>query len=92
MRITAARRTATENRIRDAIDRLLRGDIPLDGRCDIKTLAREAGVDRTAFYGNRPTPTYAQSSSSVCKPSTKPATVQTHATPRSPGSRTRSPY
>jgi hypothetical protein len=23
-------------------------------RCDIKTLAREAGVDRTAFYGTRP--------------------------------------
>lgn len=25
-----------------------------DGKCDIKTLAREAGVDRTAFYGTRP--------------------------------------
>jgi vacuolar-type H+-ATPase subunit I/STV1 len=27
---------------------------PPGGNCDIKTLAREAGVDRTAFYGNRP--------------------------------------
>ncbi len=54
MRITAAQRTLNETRIRAAIDRLLRGDIPSGGRCDIKTLAREAGVDRTAFYGNRP--------------------------------------
>ena len=49
----AARRT-TRRRIRAAIDRLLRGDIPPGGKCDIKTLAREAGVDRTAFYGSRP--------------------------------------
>jgi hypothetical protein len=54
MRITADQRAANEDRIRAAIDRLLRGDIPPGGRCDIKTLAREAGVDRTAFYGSRP--------------------------------------
>lgn len=54
MRITTAQLTVNENRIRAAIDRLLRGDIPSGGRCDIKTLAHEAGVDRTAFYGNRP--------------------------------------
>ncbi|MDT5029329.1 MAG: hypothetical protein QOE61_5755 [Micromonosporaceae bacterium] len=54
MRITTAQRTANENRIRAAIDRVLRGDIQAGGRCDIKTLAREAGVDRTAFYGTRP--------------------------------------
>lgn len=54
MRITAAQRTHNENRIRAAIDRLLRGEIPPGGRCDIKTLAAEAGVDRTAFYGTRP--------------------------------------
>ncbi|MDX3233010.1 hypothetical protein [Streptomyces sp. ME19-01-6] len=36
------------------MDRLLRGELPPGGKCDIKTLAREAGVDRTAFYGNRP--------------------------------------
>jgi hypothetical protein len=54
MRITAAQRTENENRVRAAMDRLLRGEIPSGGSCDIKTLAREAGVDRTAFYGNRP--------------------------------------
>jgi hypothetical protein len=36
------------------MDRLIRGEIPPGGSCDIKTLAREAGVDRTAFYGHRP--------------------------------------
>lgn len=54
MRITGEQRAANENRIRAAIDRLLRGEIPPGGRCDIKTLAAEAGVDRTAFYGTRP--------------------------------------
>jgi hypothetical protein len=54
MRITADQRAANEDRIRAAIDRLLRGEIPPGGRCDVKTLAREAGVDRTAFYGGRP--------------------------------------
>jgi len=54
MRITAAQRIENQNRVRVAMDRLLRGEIPPGGNCDIKTLAREAGVDRTAFYGNRP--------------------------------------
>lgn len=54
MRISASQRQANENRIRAAIDRLLRGEIPADGGCDIKTLATVAGVDRTAFYGGRP--------------------------------------
>lgn len=54
MRITAAQRTENENRIRAAMDRLLRGEIPTGGKCDIKTLAHEAAVDRTAFYGTRP--------------------------------------
>ncbi|MET7905429.1 hypothetical protein ABZS86_29790 [Streptomyces sp. NPDC005355] len=54
MRISRAQRAENENRIRAAMDRLLRGDIPPGGKCDIKTLAREAGVDRTAFYGTRP--------------------------------------
>ncbi|MEU9416069.1 hypothetical protein [Streptomyces sp. NPDC048272] len=54
MRISAAQRTENENRIRAAIDRLLRGEIPPGGKCDIKTLASEAAVDRTAFYGTRP--------------------------------------
>lgn len=54
MRLSADQRQANETRIRAAIDRLLRGEIPAGGSCDIKTLAGEAGVDRTAFYGNRP--------------------------------------
>ena len=57
VRITASQRQANENRIRAVIDRLLRGEIPADGGCDVKTLALQAGVDRTAFYGKRP---YAQ--------------------------------
>ena len=54
MRISAAQRHANEQRIRTVMDRLLRGELPPGGRCDVKTLAREAGVDRTAFYGHRP--------------------------------------
>ncbi|MGW2328174.1 hypothetical protein ACWC5C_20680 [Streptomyces sp. NPDC001700] len=54
MRISAAQRTENENRIRAAMDRLLRGEIPAGGKCDIKTLASDAAVDRTAFYGTRP--------------------------------------
>jgi hypothetical protein len=54
MRISSAQRIHNENRIRAAMDRLLRGEIPAGGNCDIKTLASQAGVDRTAFYGNRP--------------------------------------
>jgi hypothetical protein len=54
MRITAAQRIHNENRIRAVMDRLLRGEIAPGGNCDVKTLAVEAGVDRTAFYGTRP--------------------------------------
>jgi hypothetical protein len=54
VRISAAQRIQNEHRIRAAMDRMLRGEIPPGGNCDVKTLAREAGVDRAAFYGNRP--------------------------------------
>jgi hypothetical protein len=54
VRISAAQRIQNENRIRAAMDRLLRGEIPPDGNCDVKTLAHAAGVDRAAFYGHRP--------------------------------------
>jgi hypothetical protein len=54
MRISSTQRIQNENRIRAAMDRLLRGEVPPGGNCDIKTLASQAGVDRTAFYGNRP--------------------------------------
>jgi hypothetical protein len=36
------------------MDRLLRGDLLPGGKCDVKTLTRESGIDRTTFYGNRP--------------------------------------
>jgi hypothetical protein len=54
MRISTEQRQQNETRIRAAIDRLLAGDIPPGGKCDVKTLAREAAVDRAAFYGTRP--------------------------------------
>ena len=54
MRITDDQRANNEQRIRDNMLRLLGGDIPAGGGCDIKTLARQSGVDRTAFYGTRP--------------------------------------
>jgi len=42
VRISADQRQQNEARIRTAMDRLLRGQIPPGGKCDIKTLAREA--------------------------------------------------
>ena len=62
MRISAQQRQQNETRIRAAMDRLLRGEIPPGGKCDITTLAQQAGVDRTAFYGTRPYTPYARSS------------------------------
>jgi hypothetical protein len=54
MRVSSQQRHAAEQRIRHAIDALLRGDLPPGDRCDVTTLARRAEVDRTAFYGTRP--------------------------------------
>jgi hypothetical protein len=54
MRLSRQQLADNETKVRAAMSRLLSGDIPPGGKCDIKTLAREAGVDRTAFYGSRP--------------------------------------
>ena len=54
MRLSRQQLADNEAKIRSAMARLLDGDIPPGGKCDIKTLAGEAGVDRTAFYGSRP--------------------------------------
>jgi chromosome segregation ATPase len=54
MRTTAEQRRQAEQRIRAAADALLRGDIPPDGKCDITTLARQAGVSRAALYRSYP--------------------------------------
>lgn len=50
MRITEQQRKQTEDRIRAAADRLLRGELPPGGKCDVKTLAVESGVTRAALY------------------------------------------
>lgn len=49
-RLTSQARARAEQDIRAAMDRLLRGEIPPGGRCDLKTLAAAAGVTRTGFY------------------------------------------
>lgn len=54
MRLSRQQLADNEAKIRTAMARLLDGDIPPGGKCDIKTLAAAAGVDRTAFYGSRP--------------------------------------
>ena len=54
MRISRQQIAENEGKIRAAMTRLLNGEIPPGGKCDIKTLAHAAGVDRTAFYGSRP--------------------------------------
>jgi hypothetical protein len=48
--ISPAQRRQTEDSIRAAIDRLLRGQIPPGGACDVATLASEAGISRAALY------------------------------------------
>lgn len=52
-RISDETRARNEESIRSAMDRLLRGDLPPGGKCDINTLATEAGVTRTAFYAKK---------------------------------------
>ncbi|MET8563215.1 hypothetical protein ABZV75_22460 [Streptomyces flaveolus] len=49
-RISDTERARNEEAIRAAMDRLLRGELPPGGKCDLKTLAAEAGVTRTGFY------------------------------------------
>ncbi|MFF3248956.1 hypothetical protein ACFYWY_35715 [Streptomyces sp. NPDC002870] len=49
-RIRAETRARDEEAVRAAMDRLLKGNLPPSGSCDLKTLAAEAGVTRTAFY------------------------------------------
>lgn len=50
MRITEQQRKQIEDRIRAATERLLHGELPPGGKCDVKTLAAEAGVTRAALY------------------------------------------
>jgi hypothetical protein len=57
-RLDPKTRDRNETAIRAAMDRLLRGEIPPGGGCDLKTLAQQAGVPRTGFYpkSDRPGP------------------------------------
>ena len=48
------KRQQAEQRIRAAAAALLAGDIPAGGRCDISTLARQAGVSRATLYRSYP--------------------------------------
>jgi len=50
VRTTEPQRQHTEARIRAAIDRLLRGELPTGGKCDTKTLAAEAAITRASLY------------------------------------------
>lgn len=54
MRLSQQQRLDNDAKIRAVMNRLLNGDMPPGGKVDVKTLAREAGIDRTAFYGSRP--------------------------------------
>ncbi|MEU9279993.1 hypothetical protein [Streptomyces sp. NPDC048341] len=49
-RISDETRRNNETAIRQVMERLLAGDVPAGGKCDIKTLATRAGVARTGFY------------------------------------------
>ena len=82
MRTTAEQRRQTEQQIRAAADALLRGDIPPDGKCDVTTLARQAGVSRAALY--RTYPHLKEEFESASRRSAPPGTPPTPATPRSP--------
>lgn len=54
MTISDRQRQHTEARIRAATDRLLDGAVPVGGKCDVKTLAVEAGISRAALYRTYP--------------------------------------
>lgn len=49
-RISDETRRNNETAIRHVMERLLAGDVPSGGKCDIKTLATQARVARTGFY------------------------------------------
>lgn len=54
MRVSDEQRRHAEQRIRAAAGALLRGEIPPGGKCDITTLAQQAGISRAAIYRSYP--------------------------------------
>ncbi|MER6670537.1 hypothetical protein ABT256_38705 [Amycolatopsis japonica] len=90
MPLTTEQRRRNEAGIRAAMDRLLLGQLPARGGCDLKTLAREAGVARTGFYARtdqRPGPYQhlAEEFQRRWPISARRAPSQTRANSRSPG-------
>jgi hypothetical protein len=49
-RLTNQARAQKEAAFRAAMDRLLRGEIPPGGKCDVKTLATASGITRAVLY------------------------------------------
>jgi chromosome segregation ATPase len=54
MRVSDEQHRHTEQRIRAATDALLRGELPPGGKCDISTLAQQAGISRATLYRSYP--------------------------------------
>jgi len=54
MPVPDGKRQQAEQRVRAAAAALLAGDIPAGGRCDISTLARQAGISRATLYRSYP--------------------------------------
>jgi DNA-binding MurR/RpiR family transcriptional regulator len=54
MRINNEHRRQTEQRIRAATNALLRGELPPNGKCDVSTLAQQAGISRATLYRSYP--------------------------------------
>ena len=54
MRVSDEQRRGAEQRIRAAVGALLRGELPAGGKCDITTLAQQAGISRAALYRSYP--------------------------------------
>jgi hypothetical protein len=85
MRTTAEQRRQAEQRIRAAADALLCGDIPPDGKCDVTTLARQAGVSRAAALYRTYLHLKEEFEKRASRRSAPAETRPTRATPRSPG-------
>jgi chromosome segregation ATPase len=49
-RLDQQARAQKEATIRAAMDRMLRGELPPSGKCDVKTLATASGITRAALY------------------------------------------
>ena len=91
MRLRRQQLADNEAKIRTAMTRLLDGDIPPGGKCDIKTLAGEPASTALPSTALVPTPSCAPSSNSGSENSLTLANDPIPATPRPPASKTRSP-